>query len=115
MTTERTAFPAGVPCWVDTWQPDAVTAATFYAALMGWETDVTPPADAAPQYVMCRLDGRDVAAIGDGAGAPADAAVAAAAVTDASGAGTEASPDAAGAAGARAPAWTTYIRVASVD
>jgi predicted enzyme related to lactoylglutathione lyase len=92
--TERTAFPAGVPCWVDTWQPDAATAATFYAALMGWETEATPTADAAPQYLMCRLDGRDVAAIGDGAGV---------------------APDEGAARGAPAPAWTTYVRVASVD
>ena len=34
----------GVPCWVDTNQPDAQAAATFYTGLFGWEMeDVTPP------------------------------------------------------------------------
>src|SRR3954465_11334429 len=64
--TDRTVFAPGVPCWVDTWQPDAATAASFYAALMGWETEIPTWDAAGPRYVMCRRDGRDVAAIGEG-------------------------------------------------
>ncbi|MDX6584889.1 MAG: uncharacterized protein QOI10_4073, partial [Solirubrobacterales bacterium] len=34
----------GVPCWVDTTQPDPAAAAAFYGDLFGWETeDVMPP------------------------------------------------------------------------
>ncbi len=33
--TERT-YPDGVPCWVDTVQPDVGAAITFYGALFGW-------------------------------------------------------------------------------
>ena len=62
--SERDGFAPGVPCWVDTWQPDATTAAAFYAALLGWETDESTPDDAEARYVMCRVRGRDAAAIG---------------------------------------------------
>ena len=41
---ERTEYPAGVPCWVDTSQPDPEAAAAFYGGLFGWEfEDRTPP------------------------------------------------------------------------
>jgi uncharacterized protein len=37
----REDYPAGVPCWVDTSQPDA---ARFYSGLFGWQTeDAMPP------------------------------------------------------------------------
>src|SRR6185436_12995167 len=39
--SERDGFGPGVPCWVDTWQPDAAAAAAFYAGLFGWETEMT--------------------------------------------------------------------------
>jgi uncharacterized protein len=96
--SERDGYAPGVPCWVDTWQPDAAIAAAFYERLLGWETEQaargaeqtapgtesTTPGGKRAQYVMCRMRGRDVAAIGEGPGtAPT--------------------------------AWTTYIRVASVD
>jgi hypothetical protein len=32
---ERDGFPPGVPCWVDTAQPDPEAAAAFYGALFG--------------------------------------------------------------------------------
>jgi predicted enzyme related to lactoylglutathione lyase len=35
MSTRRT-YPAGVPCWVDTAQPDAEAARRFYGKLFGW-------------------------------------------------------------------------------
>src|SRR5918994_6458265 len=67
--SERDGFQSGVPCWVDTLQPDPGAAAAFYGELFGWEVDRTPPASSSPaglpaQYHMCRLRGRDVAAIG---------------------------------------------------
>jgi predicted enzyme related to lactoylglutathione lyase len=53
----------GVPCWVDTNQPDAQAAATFYTGLFGWEMeDVTPPG-APVTYLLAKLDGGYVAAI----------------------------------------------------
>src|SRR5438874_2530059 len=42
----REDYPAGVPCWVDTNQPDPVDAARFYSGLFGWQTeDAMPPDD----------------------------------------------------------------------
>ena len=57
--SERNGYAPGVPCWVDTWQPDADAAAGFYTALFGWEAD---GASAGPY--MCKLRGRDAALIG---------------------------------------------------
>jgi predicted enzyme related to lactoylglutathione lyase len=61
---ERDGYPAGVPCWVDTGQPDPEAAVTFYAGLFGWEFEDRMPADAAQRYYVARLRGRDVAAVG---------------------------------------------------
>jgi predicted enzyme related to lactoylglutathione lyase len=63
--SERNGYEHGVPCWVDTWQPDAERAAAFYTGLFGWEA--ASDADG-PPYVMLRLRGRDVAAIGRSGG-----------------------------------------------
>jgi uncharacterized protein len=63
MTDERT-YPAGVPCWVDTDQPDVDAARRFYAALFGWTFSDAVPPDAPGTYLIASLDGRDVAAIG---------------------------------------------------
>jgi hypothetical protein len=60
--SERDTYPAGVPCWVTNLQHDVPAAATFYEALLGWET-VSGPEDVAP-YALGRIRGRDVAAIG---------------------------------------------------
>jgi uncharacterized protein len=57
--SERNGYEHGVPCWVDTWQPDADAAARFYSELFGWET-----AGQAGGPYMCSLRGRDVAFIG---------------------------------------------------
>jgi predicted enzyme related to lactoylglutathione lyase len=61
--SERDGYQPGVPCWVDTWQLDAERAASFYAELFGWviEEATTPAGFGA--YFVCRLRGRDVAAI----------------------------------------------------
>jgi uncharacterized protein len=71
MTDER-SYPAGVPCWVDTDQPDVDAARDFYAGLFGWEFSDAIPADAPGTYLIATLDGAAAAAIG-----PADQATAA--------------------------------------
>ena len=67
--SERDGFQSGVPCWVDTLQPDPGAAAAFYGELFGWEAAASLPAEAPAaglpaEYRLCRLRGRDVAAIG---------------------------------------------------
>jgi predicted enzyme related to lactoylglutathione lyase len=53
----------GVPCWVDTSQPDPVAAVAFYGGLFGWEfKDATPPGSPG-EYLIARLHGGDVAGI----------------------------------------------------
>ncbi len=53
----------GVPCWVDTTQPDPGAAAAFYGGLFGWELEDTRPAGSPGSYRVARLGGRDVAAV----------------------------------------------------
>jgi uncharacterized protein len=68
---DRDGYIAGVPCWIDTSQPDAAAAAEFYGGLFGWELEDVMPPDAGMQYFMARIRGRDVAAVsGIGEGAP---------------------------------------------
>jgi predicted enzyme related to lactoylglutathione lyase len=64
----------GVPCWVDTSQPDPDAAVEFYAGLFGWSfADMMPP-DAPGAYRIARLQGGDVAAVSSvPEGAPAAA------------------------------------------
>src|ERR1700730_12399162 len=82
----RADYPAGVPCWVDTNQPDPVDAARFYSGLFGWQTEDAMPPDAGAHYYMARTDARRPAAIpSQPAGAPPQAE------------------------------WSTYIRVDSAD
>lgn len=86
--SERQSYPAGVPCWVETLQPDPAAALDFYAALFGWDI-VGPgpmPGDPPGQYFVARVNGHDVAGIGS---LPPQ----------------NASP----------PAWSTYVRVDSAD
>src|SRR5512134_3319012 len=61
---ERDAYPPGVPCWVDTGQPDPDAAAAFYGGLLGWEFEDRMPAGAPGRYLVATLRGRDVAAVG---------------------------------------------------
>jgi uncharacterized protein len=58
--SERNGYEPGVPCWVDTRQPDPRAAADFYTRLFGWEAETNG------DYTFCRLRGRDVAAITTG-------------------------------------------------
>ena len=70
----REDYPAGVPCWIDSSQPDPASAARFYSSLFGWETTDTMPPDAGGHYYMARIGGRDAAAISsqqEGAPGPA--------------------------------------------
>ena len=66
---ELDRYIAGVPCWVDTNQPDPEAAVAFYRGLFGWEIeDAMPPGSERP-YFMARLRGGDVAGIGPSADA----------------------------------------------
>jgi uncharacterized protein len=61
---ERKDYIPGVPCWVDTSQPDPEAAVEFYRGLFGWEfEDVMPPGSEGP-YFIGRLHGGEVAAVG---------------------------------------------------
>jgi uncharacterized protein len=61
---ERTSYPPGVPCWLDTAQPDPEGAAAFYGGLFGWEvTDRLPPQVPGSYFIGAR-HGLDVAGIG---------------------------------------------------
>ena len=82
----REDYPAGVPCWVDTSQPDPVDAARFYSGLFGWQTEDAMPPDAGSSLLhgphRRPRRGRDLLAV---PGAPPQAV------------------------------WNTYIRVESAD
>jgi predicted enzyme related to lactoylglutathione lyase len=82
----RDRYPHGVPCWVDTEQPDPEAAAGFYRGLFGWEFADQIGSGAPGRYLVARLRSLDVAAVGS-------------------------EPD--GAAGS--PVWNTYIAVDSAD
>jgi len=56
--SERDVYPAGVPCWVETFQADSKAAQHFYAELFGWEIV------GGAEYAVARLRGLDVAGIG---------------------------------------------------
>ena len=60
---ERDGYIAGVPCWVDTSQPDPDAAAGFYGGLFGWEFEDAMPAGSQGRYLIARLRGGDVAAV----------------------------------------------------
>lgn len=83
---ERDGFPPGVPCWVDTAQPDPQAAVGFYGDLFGWTFTDRMPAGAPGRYFVATLRGRDVAAVGSGA--------------------DDAPPT---------PVWSTYVSVDSAD
>jgi uncharacterized protein len=60
---ERDGYPAGVPCWVETTQPDPEAAVSFYGGLFGWEFEDVAAAGAPGPYFVGRLRGKDVAAV----------------------------------------------------
>src|SRR3954447_11848807 len=72
---ERDGYIQGVPCWIDTSQPDPQAATEFYGGLFGWEFEDVMPADSPMRYFMARIRGGDVAAVGSQSGGSAPAAV----------------------------------------
>jgi predicted enzyme related to lactoylglutathione lyase len=60
---EQDRYIPGVPCWVDTTQPDPERAADFYRGVFGWELEDAMPAGSEGRYFMARLRGEDVAAV----------------------------------------------------
>jgi predicted enzyme related to lactoylglutathione lyase len=61
---ERDGYIPGVPCWVDTSQPEPETAVEFYTGLFGWEFEDVMPPGSPGKYLIARLRGGDVAAVG---------------------------------------------------
>jgi uncharacterized protein len=60
---ERDRYIPGVPCWIDTNQPDPEAAVNFYSGLFGWEIEDAMPPGSEHHYFMARIRGGDVAAI----------------------------------------------------
>lgn len=61
---ERDGYIPGVPCWVDTSQPDPEAALRFYSGLFGWEFADVMPEGSEGKYFIGRIRGGDVAAVG---------------------------------------------------
>jgi predicted enzyme related to lactoylglutathione lyase len=63
--SERTHYPQGVPCWVDTPQRDPQAALRFYRDLFGWQFIGPGPMPGEPpgKYFVAQLRGRDVAGV----------------------------------------------------
>src|SRR5438445_983957 len=61
---ERDEYLPGVPCWVDTSQPDPEAAVAFYGGLFGWDFEEARPRGSTGRYFIARLGGGDVAGVG---------------------------------------------------
>ena len=61
---DRQEWLAGVPCWVDTSQPDPEAATDFYGGLFGWEFEDRMPEGSDGRYFVASMGGRTVAAVG---------------------------------------------------
>ena len=61
---ERDGYIPGVPCWIDTSQPDPEAAVDFYSGLFGWEFEDVMPPESEGKYFIARLPGGEVAAVG---------------------------------------------------
>jgi len=71
---ERDGYIPGVPCWVDTSQPDPEGAVAFYGGLFGWDFEDVMPPRSEGTYLVARLRGGDVAGVGSSSqGAPGTA------------------------------------------
>ena len=55
---ERDRYIPGVPCWVDTNQPDPDAAVDFYSGLFGWECENVMPPGSGGKYFLARLQRR---------------------------------------------------------
>jgi hypothetical protein len=67
-SAQQRTYPHGVPCWVESPQPDPAAAAGFYSELFGWT--FTDQSGSHGTYLVAALDGRDVAAVCTGQGVP---------------------------------------------
>lgn len=85
--SERDAYEPGVPCWVESIQPDPEAAMAFYRGVFGWEFEGPGrmPGDPPGAYYVARVRGREVA-------------------------GVASLPPA-----APGPAWQTHVRVADAE
>ena len=61
---ERDGYIPGVPCWIDTSQPDPEAALAFYTGLFGWEFENMMPEGSEGTYFIGRIRNGDVAAVG---------------------------------------------------
>jgi uncharacterized protein len=61
---DRDGYIPGVPCWVDTSQPNPEATLPFYTGLFGWEFENVMPEDSGGKYFIGRIRGGDVAAVG---------------------------------------------------
>jgi uncharacterized protein len=61
---DQDRYIPGVPCWIDTTQPDPEAAVAFYGDLFGWDFQDVMPAESPSRYYVARLRGGDVAAVG---------------------------------------------------
>ncbi len=61
---DRDGYIPGVPCWVDSTQPDPEATLPFYRGLFGWEFEDAMPEGSVQKYFMARIGGGDVAAVG---------------------------------------------------
>jgi predicted enzyme related to lactoylglutathione lyase len=60
---DRDGYIPGVPCWIDTSQPDPEGAVAFYGGLFGWDFEDVMPPGSPGKYFIARLRGGDVAAV----------------------------------------------------
>jgi predicted enzyme related to lactoylglutathione lyase len=60
---ERDGYIPGVPCWIDTNQPDPEAAVDFYRGLFGWTFEEAMPEGADGHYLIGRIRDGDVAAV----------------------------------------------------
>ncbi len=60
---ELDRYIPGVPCWIDTSQPDPEAAVAFYGDLFGWDVDEVSPPGSGLKYFIAQIRGRDVAGI----------------------------------------------------
>jgi uncharacterized protein len=60
---ERDGYIPGVPCWVDTNQPDPAAGRDFYGGLFGWEFRDAMPEGSGANYFIGSIGGRNAAAI----------------------------------------------------
>lgn len=61
---QRDGYIPGVPCWVDTGQPNPEAVLDFYAGLFGWKFEDVMPEGSEGTYFMALLNGGSVAGVG---------------------------------------------------